>query len=259
MKLNFIEVGKGRPMVILHGLFGSLDNWMTIAKRFAEQYRVFLVDQRNHGRSEHVNEHTYEAMADDLLLFFEEHQIEKTILVGHSMGGKTAMQFAIDNPDLLDRVVVIDIGPQGYEVHHDQIIRSLQSLDLSKIKSRKEAETDLAAMLNENNTRQFLLKNLYRTSGEEDSDTFAWRFNLPIIARDIEEVGLPIFGSCHLPILFVRGSRSNYLSDGQLPELKEQFPNAELVSLNTGHWIHAEDPDGLFDIIIAFSQKGAAT
>ncbi|MFT5919666.1 MAG: esterase, partial [Granulosicoccus sp.] len=157
MRLNYIEIGDGPSMVILHGLFGSLDNWMTIAKRFAEHYRVFLVDQRNHGRSEHVDEHTYDAMSDDLHTFFEEHKLDSVTLVGHSMGGKTAMQFAIDYSDLLSRVVVLDIGPQAYEVHHDQIIRSLRSLDLEVIASRKEAEIALSNLITQKETRQFLL------------------------------------------------------------------------------------------------------
>jgi esterase len=254
MRLNFIEIGNGRPMVILHGLFGSLDNWMTIAKRFSEHYRVFLVDQRNHGRSEHVDEQSYEAMSDDLHLFFVEHNLDDVLLVGHSMGGKTAMQFAINHSDLLRKVVVLDIGPQAYEVHHDEIIRSLQSLDLENISSRKEAELAMENLISQKDTRQFLLKNLYRTSGTEGSNKYAWRFNLDVIARDIEEVGLPIFGSCNLPMLFIRGGRSNYLSVKQTSTLRAQFPNAEMITLETGHWIHAENPEGLFDAIIEFGK-----
>jgi esterase len=254
MRLNFIEIGSGQPMVILHGLFGSLDNWMTIARRFAENHQVFLVDQRNHGKSEHVNEHTYEAMSDDLLSFFEEHDLTNVLLVGHSMGGKTAMQFAVNHTEKLDRVVVVDIGPQGYEVHHDHIIRSMQSLDLEKITSRKEAEEELANMIEPIVTRQFLLKNLYRTKSEQGIPKYAWRFNLEVIADEIEEVGLPIDGSCDLPMLFIRGKRSNYLMEDQLGEIRIQFPNSELIALNSGHWVHAEDPDGLFEAITDFSK-----
>ena len=250
MRLNFIEIGEGQPMVILHGLFGSLDNWMTLARRFADHHRVLLVDQRNHGKSDHVNEHTYEAMADDLLEFFDERRLNDVVLVGHSMGGKTAMQFAIYNPDRLSRVVVVDIGPQGYEVHHDEIIRSMQSLDLDVIKSRKEAEEELSTMIEENDTRQFLLKNLHRTKDESGNPRYAWRFNLEVIANDIEEVGLPIHGSTDLPFLFIRGSRSNYVDVDQLETIRSQFPNAELVSLKTGHWVHAQDPGGLYNAIM---------
>ena len=252
MRLNFIEIGSGQQMVILHGLFGSLDNWMTIARRFAQNHQVFLVDQRNHGKSDHVDEHTYEAMSDDLLSFFQEHDLTNVLLVGHSMGGKTAMQFAINHPEKLDRVVVVDIGPQGYEVHHDLIIRSMQSLDLDKVTSRREAEEDLATMIDQNDTRQFLLKNLHRTKAENGTPKYAWRFNLEVIADEIEEVGLPIHGSSDLPMLFIRGSRSNYLEDDQLDDIRTQFPNADLISLNAGHWVHAEDPDGLFEAITGF-------
>lgn len=254
MRLNFIEIGSGQPMVILHGLFGSLDNWMTIARRFAKNHQVFLVDQRNHGKSGHIDEHTYEAMSEDLLSFFEEHDLTNVLLVGHSMGGKTAMQFAIDHSEKLDRLVVVDIGPQGYEVHHDLIIRSMQSLDLDKITSRKEAEEDLATMIEQNDTRQFLLKNLHRTKADSGTTKYAWRFNLEVIADEIEEVGLPIQGSSDIPVLFIRGSRSNYLGEDQLGEIREQFPNAYLISLNAGHWVHAENPDGLFDAITNFAK-----
>jgi pimeloyl-ACP methyl ester carboxylesterase len=254
MKLNFIEVGFGKPMVILHGLFGSLDNWMTIARRFAKNHQVFLVDQRNHGKSGHADDHTYAAMSEDLLQFFEDRDLSNAVLVGHSMGGKTAMQFAIDYTDKLDRVVVVDIGPQGYEVHHDHIIRSMQSLDLDKITSRKEAEEELANMIELNTTRQFLLKNLYRTNSEDGSAKYAWRFNLKAIANEIEEVGLPMQGSCDLPMLFVRGERSNYLKVEQLEDIRKQFPNADLLSLNAGHWVHAEDPEGLYEAITNFSK-----
>lgn len=254
MTLNYIEIGEGQPMVILHGLFGSLDNWMTLARRFAKNHRVFLIDQRNHGKSVHVDEHTYDAMAEDLLLFFDEHDLNNVLLIGHSMGGKTSMQFAIENPDRLNRVVVVDIGPQGYEVHHDEIIRAMQSLDLAKLASRREAEEELSTMIEQNDTRQFLLKNLYRTKDESGNARYDWRFNLEIIAQDIEEVGLPIHGSSDLPFLFIRGIKSNYITANQLPEIQEQFPNAELISLETGHWVHAEDPEGLYDIISEFAE-----
>ena len=254
MKLNFIEVGFGKPMVILHGLFGSLDNWMTIARRFAKNHQVFLVDQRNHGKSGHADEHTYAAMSEDLLQFFEDRDLSNVVLVGHSMGGKTAIQFAIDHAEKLERVVVVDIGPQGYEVHHDHIIRCMQSLDLDKITSRKEAEEELANMIELNTTRQFLLKNLYRTNSEDGSAKYAWRFNLEAIANEIEEVGLPMQGNCDLPMLFVRGEQSNYLKVEQLDDIRKQFPNSDLVSLNAGHWVHAEDPDGLYEAITNFSK-----
>ena len=255
MNLNYIEIGEGRPMVILHGLFGSLDNWMTLARRFAENYRVFIVDQRNHGKSVHMDEHTYEAMAKDLLLFFDEHELNDVILVGHSMGGKTAMQFSVDNPERLSKVVVVDIGPQGYEVHHDEMIRAMQRLDLSNIASRRQAEEELAMMIEEKDTRQFLLKNLYRKNDDDGNAAYAWRFNLDVIAQDIEEVGLPIHGSSDLPFLFIRGSRSDYLEVDQLPEIRKLFPNAVLNSLDTGHWVHAQDPDGLFDSITNFAES----
>ena len=250
MRLNFIEMGSGQPMVILHGLFGSLDNWKTLAKKFARHHRVFLVDQRNHGKSGHTDEHTYLAMSEDLLMFFNKHDLDNVILVGHSMGGKTSMQFAIDNPERLSRVVVVDIGPQGYEVHHDKILRSMQSLRLDSISSRREAEEELAKMIEEKDTRQFLLKNLYRRKDIVGRARYAWRFNLEVIANDIEEVGIPIQGSSDLPFLFIRGNRSNYIPSDGLDSIRVQFPEAKLISLDAGHWVHTEDPEGLFEAIV---------
>lgn len=253
MKLNFKELGSGKPMVILHGLFGSLDNWMTLGRRFSEDFHVYLIDQRNHGHSDHDDVMSYEAMAEDLLQFMDDHGLNDVVLIGHSMGGKTAMQFAMDHADRLSRLAVVDIGPQGYEVHHDQIIRAMQSLDMANVSSRRQAEDELATMIEDNDTCQFLLKNLYRKKDDENA-TYAWRFNLDVIASEIEEVGLPIHGECRLPTLFIRGSRSNYLAADQLAEIQTQFPNAELVSLKTGHWVHAEDPEGLFKIVSEFAE-----
>jgi esterase len=252
MKLNFKELGSGKPMVILHGLFGSLDNWMTLGKRFAEHHQVFLVDQRNHGHSDHDDVFTYEAMAEDLLEFFEEQNLNDVILIGHSMGGKTAMQFAMDHAGRLNRMVVVDIGPQGYEVHHDLIIRSMQSLDLKNISSRREAEEELAHLITADDTCQFLLKNLYRKKNDDGTACYDWRFNLDVIASEIEEVGMPIHGLCELPTLFIGGIKSNYIAEDQLEQIQTQFPNADLISLNTGHWVHAEDPDGLYEAILNF-------
>ncbi|MFT5310827.1 MAG: esterase, partial [Bacteroidia bacterium] len=147
MRLHFKEYGEGKPLVILHGLFGSLDNWFSISKAFADKHHVYLVDQRNHGQSPHYDSHTYEEMADDLFEFFQEHGLKDAVLMGHSMGGKTALLFASEHGELLSKLVVVDMGVKQYPVHHDLIIRSMQALDLEVMNSRKEAEESLTHLL----------------------------------------------------------------------------------------------------------------
>lgn len=253
MILNCRELGHGpKTIVVLHGLFGSLDNWFSIGKRWAERYRVFLVDQRNHGQSPHLPDHTYEAMADDLAEFFHQHAIEKATVVGHSMGGKVAMTFAHLHAGLVEKLVVIDIAPRAYPVHHDLIIRALQAIDLGSLNSRKEAEDELSRLIEGTDTLQFLLKNLHRKKLPDGSHQFAWRFNLDVIADEIQEVGIPQPWPCERPTLFIRGVRSDYVRESDLTEIKRIYPNSTLLTLNTGHWVQAEDPEGVIKAVEDF-------
>ena len=253
MKLNFKEYGNGKPLVILHGLFGSLDNWFSLAKAFSDKHHVYLVDQRNHGQSPHTETHTYEEMADDLLGFFEEHGLEDAILIGHSMGGKSAMTFAAEHSNLLEKLVVVDMGVKQYPVHHDLIIRAMQALDLHNISSRSEAEEELQHLLDEEeSTIQFLLKNIYRQKQEDGSTNYAWRFNLDVLAEDIEEMGLPVLKGSNTEALFLYGTQSKYVLESDKPEILSLFPNATFKSLNTGHWVHAQDPEGFVAAVKAF-------
>jgi len=242
--LNYKDYGSGRPMVILHGLFGSLDNWFSLAKAFAEDHHVYLVDQRNHGQSPHTDDHTYAAMAEDLFHFFQQHQIKDAVLIGHSMGGKTALHFAAAHPELLQRLIVVDMGVKAYPVHHDLIIRSMQAIDLPHIASRKQAEEELGRYITENDTLQFLLKNIYRTKADDGAAHYAWRFNLELLAEEIEEMGLPVLEGSEVPTLFLRGERSRYVVPEDEAHILTLFPNATFASLPTGHWVHAEDPEG---------------
>lgn len=245
MKLNFKDYGEGKPLVILHGLFGSLDNWFSLAKAFSINHHVYLVDQRNHGQSPHMDSHTYDEMAEDLYRFFNEHLLKDAVLIGHSMGGKTAMKFAADHGGLLDKLVVVDMGVKGYPVHHDLIIRAMQALDLSRASSRKEIEENLRNLLDEDEgTIQFLLKNVYRQKQEDGSTIYAWRFNLEVIANDIEEMGLPVLHGSEVETLFLYGTQSKYVMDSDKPEILDLFPNTTFKSLDTGHWMHAQDPKG---------------
>jgi esterase len=211
MQLFYKESGEGQPLVILHGLFGLLDNWTTIAKYLSEKYKVYLVDQRNHGRSPHSDEFSYQLMADDLKEFIEQHDIKDPIIIGHSMGGKAAMTFAFQNPEMLKKLVVVDIAPKNYPVHHDAILDGLFAIKLNELTSRNEADAILAQYVPEFDTRQFLLKNLYRN---EDM-SFAWRINLPVLASKIEEIGGSFGGeyTFEKPTLFIRGLKSNYIKE----------------------------------------------
>jgi pimeloyl-ACP methyl ester carboxylesterase len=253
VKLNFKEYGEGKPLVILHGLFGSLDNWFSLAKSFSDKHHIYLVDQRNHGQSPHSDTHTYEGMAEDLFEFFQEHGLKKAILIGHSMGGKTAMKFAAAHSDLLEKLVVVDMGVKNYPVHHDLIIRAMQALDLERISSRSEAEEQLHFLLDEEeSTIQFLLKNIYRQKQEDGSANYAWRFNLDVLADDIEEMGLPILSGSEVETLFLYGTQSKYILEEDKPEIRALFPHVSFQSLNTGHWVHAQDPEGFVEAVKSF-------
>ena len=250
MQLNFKKLGSGEPLIILHGLFGTLDNWMTLAKKLSEDFEVFIVDGRNHGQSPHANEFNYDVMADDLYAFMNEHQIVDPIVLGHSMGGKTAMQFAMNYPTKLEKLIVVDIAPKAYPVHHREIIDGLLSLDFDVIKTRKEADTQLSKYINVPAIRQFLLKNLYWKGKEE----LAWRFNLSVINQNIEVIGagLQNIKTFDKPVVFVRGVQSNYITENDFENIKEIFPAARIESLDCGHWIHAEKPQELLAIIESF-------
>lgn len=253
MKLNFKVHGKGKPLVILHGLFGSLDNWVSLSKSFASNHQVFLVDQRNHGQSPHCDSHTYDEMADDLHHFFIEHNLSDAVLIGHSMGGKTALNFAANHSELLNKLVVVDMGVKQYPVHHDLIIRAMQALDLENIDSRKEAEETLKHLLDEDEgTIQFLLKNIYRKKSEDGDVSYAWRFNLDVLANDIEEMGLPVVKGSKIDTLFLYGTQSKYVLEEDKPEILALFPNTKFESLETGHWVHAQDPQGFVTTVKAF-------
>lgn len=250
MKLNYKSLGSGPPLVILHGLFGSLDNWMTLAKVFAEKHTVYLVDQRNHGLSPHDSEFNYTAMANDLGEFLDDHGLQDPILLGHSMGGKTVMKFGLDRPDRWKKIVVVDIAPRAYPVHHQKILAGLNAIPVSTISSRGEAEKRLSEYVADIGQRQFLLKNLKRTP-----DGFAWKMNLPVIEREIEIIGegfldhSPVAG----PVLFIRGANSDYINDSDIDSLTALFPDAGLVTIHgAGHWVHAEKPAELVKAVQDF-------
>lgn len=251
MTLNYKEFGQGEPLIILHGLFGTLDNWQTLAKRFAENNMVFIVDQRNHGKSPHTTEHSYALMGEDLREFMESNYMYKAHILGHSMGGKAAMKFALTYPDMVDKLTIVDISPRANEGGHETIFKALFSLDLSKIESRKEADAQLSELITDVGIRQFLLKNITR----KKAGGYRWKMNLEALHTHYQEIlaettGEEIFEG---ESLFIRGGQSDYVLDTDMAQILEYFPKARLETVkNAGHWVHAEQPDRLFQLVSDF-------
>lgn len=253
MQLHYREQGQGSPLVILHGLFGTLDNWQTLAKRWAEHHRVIAVDLRNHGRSPHTPEHTYELMSDDVRELFTQLQLETPTLLGHSMGGKVAMRFALDHPELLTRLVIVDIAP-GFSTmeHQDGILAGLNAVKVETLEDRQQADEQMAQHIRQATIRQFLLKNLYR----REDHSFAWRLNLAALTTHMADVGAAINAPQPFlkPALFIRGGKSDYITtEDKLHAIPALFPNSQVETVvDVGHWLHAEAPDTVFDLVNAF-------
>lgn len=247
MDLNFKSFGQGPPVVILHGLLGSLDNWQTLGRELAEDYTVFIVDQRNHGRSPHDPEMNYPAMAADLARFLERQWVHHTHVIGHSMGGKTAMTLADRYPGLVDRLVVVDIGPKAYPPGHELILDALQSVPLDRIEDRGDAEDFLAKRISSRAVRLFLMKNLAR-----EKQGFRWKMNLPALVEHYDDITAAVWPAQAYEgdTLFIRGGNSDYIPDEDWPGIQASFPNAELLTIEgAGHWVHAEKPT---EILAAF-------
>ncbi len=253
MKLFFRQSGQGSPLIILHGLFGSSDNWYTLAKTFAEHYSVYVVDQRNHGQSPHSDEMNYRVLAEDLHEFIVEQGLQRPAVIGHSMGGKAAMNFAVAYPDHIGKLIVVDIVPKAYPVHHDAILDGLHDIPLASIASRSEADARLTSFVPEPDVRQFLLKNLSR----KPSGGFEWKINLSAIDQNIEALGEGMIysGKHDGPSLFIRGEKSNYYAPGDEVRIKAIFPNADIVTMDTGHWVQAEKPEEFARIVLNYLSR----
>ena len=252
MILHSNIIGKGKPFIILHGFLGMGDNWKTLAKQFSESnYEVHLVDQRNHGRSFHSEDFDYELMAEDLKHYCDEHHLNDIILLGHSMGGKTAMTFATNYPEFVSQLLVADISPRYYPIHHDAILEGLSSLDFSKIKSRGQADRALSAYVNEVGTRMFLLKNLYWVEKRQ----LGLRINIEVLKENVSEVGeaLSIHATFKKETLFLRGDKSEYIGESDTAIIRRHFPNSNIVAIpNSGHWLHAENPKDFYKVVMDF-------
>jgi pimeloyl-ACP methyl ester carboxylesterase len=252
MILHSNILGAGKPFVILHGFLGMGDNWKTLGNQFSDLgYQVHLVDQRNHGRSFHSQEFNYELLASDLKSYLEFHSIEKIILLGHSMGGKTAMTFATRYPEMVSHLMVADIAPRYYPVHHETILEGLSRLDFETINSRTEADEALSNYITNKGIRQFLLKNLYWV----DKNQLGLRINLPILKKEVSEVGeaLEAFAKFDGPVLFLKGDRSEYIQEADAALILRHFSKAEIVSIEkSGHWLHAENPKAFYTAVTSF-------
>lgn len=244
--------GDGKPLLILHGFLGMSDNWKTLASQFVnEGYEVHLLDLRNHGRSFHSDEFNYQVMVQDVLDYCEGKKLENIHLLGHSMGGKVAMFLSVSNPNLVEKLIVADIGPKLYKPHHQEIFKGLNAIDFSKKPSRAEVESILKNYIEENDTIQFLMKSLYwKETGQLD-----FRFNLTAFNLNEDEIGKPLQENdiFDKPTLFVRGGNSSYIREKDFDGIFKHFPKAKIETIsNAGHWLHAENPKLFLELAMAF-------
>lgn len=244
-------IGEGAPLLILHGYFGAGDNWKTIANKLSDRFQVHLIDQRNHGRSFHSDGFDYELMVEDLHDYINHHQLENVNLLGHSMGGKTVMLYAVEYPEHVDKLIVADISPKMYPPHHHDILEALNAVDFTIQTSRTLVDEKLAELIPEIGVRQFLMRNIYwREKGQLD-----FRFNLESLTKNNEEVGvaLPSFTVFEGESLFLKGGNSGYISANEEPLINAHFPNAKIVTIkNAGHWLHAENPTDFHNELKSF-------
>lgn len=256
VELNYKEFGNkdNDTLIILHGLFGSLDNWQTLARKFGETYHVFTIDQRNHGKSIHTEEHSYELMAEDLNSFLEQQGLDQVFIIGHSMGGKTLLQFMIDFPHKLKKGICVDMSYKEYQSGHDVIFDALKSVPVEKIESRNDADKILSEKISHAGIRQFLLKNIDRTN----NGSYKWKMNLKALDNHYDSILKSIIPPIpvNLPILFIKGEKSDYLQMDDIDDIKTYFPLAEIENVkNAGHWIHAEQPESFYKIVIEYLKK----
>lgn len=252
MPLNYKVYGTGQPLMILHGLFGSLDNWHSIAKQLSDIYQVFIIDLRNHGKSPHIGSMSYASMAGDIAQFMDQMELNTANITGHSMGGKVAMELALEEPSRIEKLISVDMTPFEVSGGHEQIIKALKAFDPSQIQKRSEADKLMQIHIEDFNIRQFLLKNLERRK----EGGYQWKMNLSVIEQDYREILKGLSGGnrqFNRPTLFMKGDESNYLLANQLTEYQKLFPKADLVTIpDTGHWIHAQSPNAFLKNVREF-------
>jgi pimeloyl-ACP methyl ester carboxylesterase len=246
MQLHYQTLGQGQPLILLHGLFGASNNWGTVAKHFSQHYLVICVDLRNHGRSPHSASQSYANMADDLLELCDALNLERIHLLGHSLGGKVAMQFATHHPDRVEKLIVVDMAIRAYADAHTHLIDAMMAIDLTTLQSRHEVDKILSNSIPQAMVRQFLLMNLIKS----DSN-LAWRINLAALKTNYPGLQQAVCENAYYekPCLFIRGEHSDYVKDADTEQIKTNFINAQFASLPTGHWIHAEQPQAFIEVI----------
>lgn len=265
INLSFRKTGHGPVLVILHGLYGSSDNWISIARKLEDRFTIFIPDLRNHGQSPHTSTHTYQDMVDDLSLFFKKHHINKATILGHSMGGKLAMMFAAEYPELITGLIVADIAPKNYNsgnkpfktvLQHEMILGLMEELNLVAVTSRKEIDYFLSEKLKNSTLRQFLIKNIHR----DKEGYFEWKINVPVLKHALDsitsEVNSDWFADrqpiLNYPVTFIRGLNSDYISDQDFIAIKEIYPEARMIDIpDAGHWLHAEQPEKFVEAVLA--------
>jgi len=263
MSLFFRKIGENKPaLIVLHGLYGSSDNWVSIGKQWSEEYEVYLLDLRNHGQSPHYQTHSYKTMRDDVLDLMDTQKIQKAIILGHSMGGKLAMRIAMDAPERINALIVVDIAPKNYTsqnnkntLRHRHILKTMLSLKLEEFTTRNAIDEILQKAIPERRVRQFIMKNLKRN----DDLSFSWKLNLPVIASAMKQM-MQGFSETEIvthlmgfPVLFIKGENSSYIQESDKKQIQEIFPLAEIKTIsNAGHWIHSEQPKELTNLIMNF-------
>ena len=256
MRLNFLVQGDGVPLIILHGFLGSSDNWRAMSKRLSAHFKVYCLDLRNHGASPHSQAMSYPTMAEDLREFFAREKIDHGHLIGHSMGGKVAMQFAIEEPHSVARLVVIDIAPKAYPASHRPLLTALKALELAGCKTYGDVDRALEGAIHETQVRQFLIKNLAR--GADAS--FHWRIGLDEIISNYDALSeaVSVDRAVANPTCFIRAGRSNFIADADIPQIRQMFPNAEIITVaDAGHWVHIDAADQFYLAVTGFLLGGS--
>ena len=244
-------IGEGTPLLILHGYFGMCDNWKSLGNKFAKAFQVHLIDQRNHGRSFHSTNFNYDCLADDLFRYVIHYNLKKIVLLGHSMGGKTAMLFAVKYPNFVDKLIVADISPRYYQPHHNEILKALNSVNFTNQNTRKLVDQKIAELIPDTGVRSFLLKNVYW----KEKGILGYRFNLKSLTDNNIEVGkeLPLNTSFKGKVLFISAGDSGYINNDDLFLIKAHFPNSSVTIMSdVGHWLHAENPNLFHKLVINF-------
>lgn len=252
MKLHYQLIGTGKPLIVVHGLFGSSDNWRSMNKFFSKHHQVVSIDLRNHGRSPHSDEQNLEIMAEDLYELCQDLSLTKVDILGHSLGGKVAMKFAELYEEYVDKLIIVDISPRQYEGAHTPLMDAMMALDFTKYSSRKQVDEALATSIADPKVRQFLLMNL-----SLEDEQLKWRINLPALKANYKKLMQAVFTESisDKTSLFLYGDQSDYVTEQDREQIKEIFPYAEFAAVPAGHWVHAERPQQFKKIVEDFLLK----